>query len=757
MEILFEFGRMNCLDFSKIEAWLAGKDPTLSGGVVASHLRTCPECRQRLQLALALKAVAALPACEYDSSFHLTCALSKDDTDRLSYLDDTLDAGERRVFENHLLQCTACRCALLLLESEITEVEWDEVEVPGFIVSKARRIGEAEITRQESRNWATAIERAFTSFGAAVLQPRWAAAAAAVMIAVTGSVVYLRYQAKQETRQQARIETKTSGAAGQTKGVKPASHLTPAPSVAPETVAQVEKVFAQIERVSNSHRSKPIQLKIVSSNEYIAQISPAGELTLSTQYIAATQNEDELAFLLAHEVAHWRHPAACILSFSTSANQPASLLNSAEQKRAELEADRRGVFLAAVAGYHANAAESLFSRIKTIPDISDASHPAFSARLEETAGELKSIVRSVELFQVGVSFFNTEQYSRSVAVFDAAARLFPSREVYNDLGLAYHKLALEYSPQNWGFKKSVILDPVARAIEPVREDLPQANLFTEFLKQAVAQYRRALSRDPDYLAARINLASALDDQGDTAGASRELEGVLKQAATKQERAKALNNLGVLSAKQGRLKEAENLFQHAAEADAEFPDAHFNRARVLEMQSNGPAATAEYARFAQLAGNSRDGWLRMAYNKLNQPWSRAAANATGSLPKLGSVQLGATLSSIVKLWGPPAVSWNLKTPTQFDFFVNLFESAGLMVSGAENVIDFVQTTPGYSGLDSANQLAPGLTSDKVHILLKRATRIPLTGFRESYVDFNRGLGIDLRNRRVDVWYIFEPLS
>ncbi len=733
---------MDCISLSKIEAWLTGEDPQALNREAWTHLRTCPTCNQAVRMAMAMKD-AALPLLPSDSD-QPSCSRRFDDATLLRFLDDMMEEAERLDFEGHLNACAACKEALLYLESEIANSEIDQVEVPGSVLAKAKKIGEAEAARQRDESWAARLGKLFVPGRSAWLQPRWLGAAAIVAILILSLVFFFRL----------RHET---GPMEPTNLANRAVPTPPSTQVDPAVIARAQRVLDRIERVADDTTKNPIRLQVVNSDQYIAQISPQGELSLSTQYMATAKSDDELAFLIAHEVVHREHPAACVLSFSTSAQPSPSSLNVAQEKRMELQADRLGVFYASVAGYHADAAESLLSRIQSIPNISDAAHPAFKSRLQETAAELNSIVQSIELFRVGVSFFDTEQYSRSVAVFQKVAQMFPSREAINDYGLAYHKLALEYSSQNWGFKKSVILDPVARAIEPIREDLPQANLFSAFMQKALAEYRKAIARDPGYVAVRINLASALDDQGDYAAANRELHRVLAMNPTSQARARAFNNLGVIAAEQSQWTLAQALFTRAAKADAGFSDPHFNLARVLEMRHEDKAATAEYARYAQLAANERDGWLRMAFNKLNRPWPQTNTDALEDLPKLGQIQLGDTVDSVVKRLGPPTVTWRLETPTQLHFFVSLFEKGGLVISGSEDMIDFAQTTPAFQGVDAANHLSPDMGEDQLTSLLRRATRAEQPGSRQSYIDFDRGLGINVQDSRVDTWYIFVPIA
>lgn len=746
---------MSCLDKQKLEAWLSGEGFESLSRDDRDHLKDCLHCRREVRFLIAFKFASQLNSDPVEPERGLmNCAGNFDEWARLRYLDDLMNDRERASFEGHIPGCPYCAAELLQLESNITELSRSTLEVPEWLLAKAQEVGDQEALRRVGQESTRVWEKLFAQFSlerAHWLRPQWVAVMAVVLLVVASTIYYVK------SRPPLNINPAGDNDQGLTR-----RQPTPPPSPAsatvdPATVERVRGILSEITRATDGVRPASIQLRIINSPDYIAQISPNGELTLSTQYIQTTKNDDELAFLVAHEVSHFRHPAPCILSFASVPKQEIESSSAAAQKRIELQADHMGVFLASVAGYHSVAAQDFFSRIQNIPGISDASHPEFHARLAEIGDELQSIIRSIELFRVGVSFFNTEQYSRAVAAFEEVAKVFPSREAFNNLGLSYHKLALEYSAQNWGFKKSVILDPVARAIEPVREDLPQASLFSEFLKKAIENYQRALDRDPSYVAVRINLASAYDDQQEYSAATRELERVLKSKLGAAEKARALNNLGVVAAKQGHWSNASLKLKGAVASDPSFADPYFNLARVEESQNAIQASLKAYEQYARLAADERDGWLRMAFHKLNKPWGQTGHETWEKLPRLGRIQLGATQVSLIRRVGQPSITWRLQTPTHFEFSISLFETAGLIVSGSEGIIDFVQTTSRYTGQDTANGLSMGTPFEQLQPILRTATRLPLPPSRDSYINFERGIGITLRNHRVDTWFIFEPIA
>src|ERR1043165_7145382 len=78
----------------------------------------------------------------------------------------------------------------------------------------------------------------------------------------------------------------------------------------------------------------------------------------------------------------------------------------------------------------------------------------------------------------------------------------------------------------------------------------------------------------DNLAARLQRAATLISENHEPEAERELSAILK---VKPDEPLALNLLGTIRAKQGRLDEAESLFARALRSDKDFTGAHMNLA------------------------------------------------------------------------------------------------------------------------------------------------------------------------------------
>ena len=113
-------------------------------------------------------------------------------------------------------------------------------------------------------------------------------------------------------------------------------------------------------------------------------------------------------------------------------------------------------------------------------------------------------------------------------------------------------------------------------------------------------YREVLERDPNLVAARINLGRLLH----AAGQLTEAE-ALYRAALEQGRGNvvAAFNLGVVLEDQGKFDAAADAYQAVLAQDEEYADAHYNLSRLLEKQGDARGALRHLNRFRRLIQNS----------------------------------------------------------------------------------------------------------------------------------------------------------
>ncbi|MDX9977064.1 MAG: M48 family metallopeptidase [Candidatus Cloacimonadales bacterium] len=148
------------------------------------------------------------------------------------------------------------------------------------------------------------------------------------------------------------------------KEKKPASH----------NKWNVEKVFNKV--VKNvSRKALNYDCTIVSDEDVNAFAIAGGPIFINTGLLDFTKSEDELAFIICHEIAH-NERKHCVKSiqYSVIANQvdplfgsivgiAYSIYNKPFNMSHEYEADEYGVYLMQKAGYSKNGAISFFERM----------------------------------------------------------------------------------------------------------------------------------------------------------------------------------------------------------------------------------------------------------------------------------------------------------------------------------------------------------------------------------------------------------
>jgi tetratricopeptide (TPR) repeat protein len=144
-------------------------------------------------------------------------------------------------------------------------------------------------------------------------------------------------------------------------------------------------------------------------------------------------------------------------------------------------------------------------------------------------------------------------------------------------------------------------------VEPLPQDTPPADSAAHWLQRAgeleatdpraaESAYRRALERDPAFLAAYINLGCLLQARGRPADAER----VYREAIVRFCDEPLLHfNLGTALEDLGRPDEAARAYAQALALDADFADAHYNLARIHEARGRTQEAIRHLASYRRL--------------------------------------------------------------------------------------------------------------------------------------------------------------
>ena len=325
--------------------------------------------------------------------------------------------------------------------------------------------------------------------------------------------------------------------------------------------------------------------------------------------------DSRLAFVIGHELAHqfngdfWHYlffqaTEAVGMEKTKAFYEIRDIVKSSENLLVkELQADQYGVIYASVAGYDVDSVVSrdknLFEEWARAIDPSGffkgtTKHPSPEQRAVAVIARLRDVSRRLSVFRAGVVSYYIGLYEESITMMEEFARLYPSKEVYNNIGTAYLSLAYK-NYKNWKgneaipFRLSFGIDPYTHAesieigkIDPMKREL----FFTRYITaidKAEEYLRRAAESGYDYALSRNNLGCAYILQG----RFHEAVAILDEAlALKPDDKEMLNNRGVayhylaerLNAPQ--LKErAEVDFNKALSIDKDFSVASYNLAII----------------------------------------------------------------------------------------------------------------------------------------------------------------------------------
>ena len=202
-----------------------------------------------------------------------------------------------------------------------------------------------------------------------------------------------------------------------------------------------------------------IEVVIVESDEIGAWALPGGFVILTNSFYRLCKTDDELASILGHEIAHIVHGHVNNPMEESLQDRYTEAINnlglevgmaftdeyasvSAEgmvnmvTKQKELEADKFGILYTTLAGYDVNASLSIID--KAVESGEGVHHPSKEVRMKKLNERVGEFISSTEYFRAGVQYLKDGDLDYANKAFRSFLQVFPSREVYNNLGVIWY-------------------------------------------------------------------------------------------------------------------------------------------------------------------------------------------------------------------------------------------------------------------------------------------------------------------------------
>jgi tetratricopeptide (TPR) repeat protein len=357
-------------------------------------------------------------------------------------------------------------------------------------------------------------------------------------------------------------------------------------------------------------------------------------------------DNDALGHILGHELQHVirRHNvnSAVFQAAVKDASSPIdpSILTHVTRLQ-EMDADRQGMVMAFLAGYHPRGGiefMEIMGKELEIPQHLD--HPTFDERVAYLTEYWTNDVRYAFVsFKLGVAAMDrgakleatdlkpaVAAYEEAVEDFKRYHAMLPSlKEASNDLGVAFTKLgvlamAADSPLGRWQTRFSLERSSAVNYVGLARDEgqaqtrgADKARLPWQ-LREAIAAFKEALALDETYSKARLNLAAAYI-------AANQLDNATAMLAKVDVRGDVTAGdidliRGIALAEARTYDKARAAFEHALTSQAARRAASYNLARTLELAGNKDEAKRAYQQYVKLYPGG--------------PWAKAAEAAAGKL-------------------------------------------------------------------------------------------------------------------------------
>lgn len=233
-----------------------------------------------------------------------------------------------------------------------------------------------------------------------------------------------------------------------------------------------------------------------------------------------------VSIIISHELAHYYSEHDFCSDFGYLLNSKNKALSNRIIKLGinqkliyETQADKKGLFYSAIAGFQPfDINNQLLELIYLSYSTKDVfGYPTKEQRKEigfTSSIEIRSLYKS---FLQGINLLGDNKFETSIIEFEKISRTFPSREIYNNIGVAKARMALLLKPKTKEefespdrFKYPLEIENKTRLNREDTRSLEPDNNYNELLGDAQSDFEKAISLDPSFVKSYINLACIYD-------------------------------------------------------------------------------------------------------------------------------------------------------------------------------------------------------------------------------------------------------
>lgn len=300
---------------------------------------------------------------------------------------------------------------------------------------------------------------------------------------------------------------------------------------------QIENVFNALVLAYGNPKAPP-QLVIINEKNkqsspavYSPEDKPIIKIDYHFYQLCQTFQKDSLnalALVLSHELAHFYHNHSFCSDFAFAVRkknkdyaQKLKTVSKTEKISLETQADYHGLFYAAIAGYqpfeiYPKLIDEVYKSYQLAEN--DPRYPTKQERKEIAQNALQKVELLYQKFEKSKILKDQKKYNEALDLLDDIASHFPSREMYNNLGVLKTLQAIDLKPltlEEHKFPKRFLYPLEYDNTTRLQQNNTRSNdidlqKMNTLLKIAQKDFEKAISLDPAYTQAYINLACVFD-------------------------------------------------------------------------------------------------------------------------------------------------------------------------------------------------------------------------------------------------------